>query len=52
ITEKQCVILTPSLCLKLSHLRELDLSQNKIENKGLEILCGILNNPRCKLKRL
>ncbi|XP_050959205.1 protein NLRC5-like isoform X6 [Labeo rohita] len=52
ITEKQCVILTPSLCLNLSHLRELDLSQNKIENKGLEILCGILNNPRCKLKRL
>ncbi|XP_042605926.1 protein NLRC5-like isoform X5 [Cyprinus carpio] len=52
ITEKHCNILTPSLCLNLSHLRELDLSQNKIENKGLKILCEILNNSRCQLKRL
>uniref|UniRef100_A0A8C1AGQ9 NACHT domain-containing protein n=1 Tax=Cyprinus carpio carpio TaxID=630221 RepID=A0A8C1AGQ9_CYPCA len=52
ITEKHCIILTPSLCLNLSHLRELDLSQNKIENKGLEILCEILDNSRCQLKRL
>ncbi|XP_016344365.1 ribonuclease inhibitor-like, partial [Sinocyclocheilus anshuiensis] len=52
ITEKHCIILTPSLCLNLSHLRELDLSQNTIENKGVEILCEILNNSRCQLKRL
>ncbi|XP_058617988.1 uncharacterized protein LOC131531330 isoform X3 [Onychostoma macrolepis] len=52
ITEKQCVILTSSLCLNLSHLRELNLSQNKIENKGVEILCDLLNNSRCKLERL
>ncbi|XP_059425968.1 protein NLRC5-like isoform X3 [Carassius carassius] len=52
ITEKHCIILTPSLCLNLSHLRELDLSQNKIENKGVDILCEILDNSRCQLKRL
>ncbi len=52
ITEKQCLVLTPSLCLNLSHLRELDLSQNKIENKGVQILCDVLKNSHCKLERL
>ncbi|XP_073699644.1 uncharacterized protein [Garra rufa] len=49
ITEKQCFILTSALC---SNLRKLDLSGNKIENKGVKHLCGILNNERCKLERL
>uniref|UniRef100_A0A8C1Y0T0 NACHT domain-containing protein n=1 Tax=Cyprinus carpio TaxID=7962 RepID=A0A8C1Y0T0_CYPCA len=52
ITEKHCLILTSELCSNLSHLRELDLSGNKIENKGVQILCDILNNSHCKLERL
>ncbi|KAL0160754.1 hypothetical protein M9458_044479, partial [Cirrhinus mrigala] len=52
ITEKQCHILTSALCSNLSHLRELDLSGNKIENKGVKHLCNILDNSRCKLERL
>ncbi|KAL1251659.1 hypothetical protein QQF64_019455, partial [Cirrhinus molitorella] len=52
ITEKQCVILTLALCSNISHLRELNLSGNKIENKGVQILCDILNNSQCKLERL
>ncbi|XDV23244.1 hypothetical protein PO909_027912, partial [Leuciscus waleckii] len=52
ITEKQCLILTPTLCANLSHLKELDLSENKLENKGVEILCEILKDSRCKLERL
>ncbi|XP_058616116.1 uncharacterized protein LOC131530060 isoform X2 [Onychostoma macrolepis] len=52
ITEKQCIILTPALCLNPSHLRELNLSGNKIENKGVQILCDVLINTRCKLERL
>ncbi|KAL1251652.1 hypothetical protein QQF64_019448, partial [Cirrhinus molitorella] len=52
ITEKQCSILTQSLCLNLSHLRELDLSGNQIENKGLSVVCDILKDSRCKLKKL
>ncbi len=52
ITAKQCLILTSDLCLNLSHLRELDLSRNKIENKGVQILCDVLKDSRCKLERL
>uniref|UniRef100_A0A8C1HA01 Si:ch211-213a13.2 n=1 Tax=Cyprinus carpio carpio TaxID=630221 RepID=A0A8C1HA01_CYPCA len=52
ITEKQCLILTSALCLKPTHLRELNLSQNKIENKGVNHLCDILKNSHCKLERL
>ncbi|XP_058626763.1 uncharacterized protein LOC131537397 [Onychostoma macrolepis] len=50
ITEKHCLSLT--LCLNLSHLRKLDLSGNKIANKGAEVLCGILKDSRCKLEKL
>ncbi|XDV23331.1 hypothetical protein PO909_027944 [Leuciscus waleckii] len=52
ITEKQFLILTPALCYSLSNLRELDLSGNKLENKGVEGVCEILKNPHCKLERL
>ncbi|KAL0160726.1 hypothetical protein M9458_044451, partial [Cirrhinus mrigala] len=52
ITEKQCLALTSALCLNLSHLRELDLSVNKIENKGVQILCDILSNSECNLESL
>ncbi|XP_051726850.1 uncharacterized protein LOC127500029 isoform X41 [Ctenopharyngodon idella] len=52
ITEKQCLILTQHLCYNLSHLRELDFSGNQIENKGVNHLCEVLMNPRCKLERL
>ncbi|XP_073699638.1 NACHT, LRR and PYD domains-containing protein 12-like [Garra rufa] len=50
ITEKQCLILTSALKSNPSHLRELDLSGNQIENKGLRNLCAVLVN--CKLERL
>uniref|UniRef100_A0A8C2EK37 Uncharacterized protein n=1 Tax=Cyprinus carpio TaxID=7962 RepID=A0A8C2EK37_CYPCA len=52
ITEKQCFILTSALCSNLSHLRELDLSGNKIENKGVNHLCDVLKDSDCKLERL
>ncbi|XP_026108292.1 NACHT, LRR and PYD domains-containing protein 12-like [Carassius auratus] len=52
ITEFQCLILTSALCSNISHLRELDLSQNKIENKGVKHLCELLKDSHCKLVRL
>ncbi|KAL0160750.1 hypothetical protein M9458_044475, partial [Cirrhinus mrigala] len=52
ITEKQCLILTSALKSNPSHLRELDLSKNKIENKGVKHICNILHDSRCKLERL
>uniref|UniRef100_A0A8C2EGM5 Uncharacterized protein n=1 Tax=Cyprinus carpio TaxID=7962 RepID=A0A8C2EGM5_CYPCA len=51
ITEKQCLSLTSALESNPSHLRELDLSGNKI-NTGVNHLCDILKYSHCKLERL
>uniref|UniRef100_A0A8C1TBK4 Uncharacterized protein n=1 Tax=Cyprinus carpio TaxID=7962 RepID=A0A8C1TBK4_CYPCA len=52
VTEKQCLILTSALKSNPSHLRELDLSENKIKNTGVKHLCDVLKDPDCKLERL
>uniref|UniRef100_A0A8C1Y283 Uncharacterized protein n=1 Tax=Cyprinus carpio TaxID=7962 RepID=A0A8C1Y283_CYPCA len=52
ITVKQCLILTSALKSNPSHLRELDLSGNKIENTGVNLLCDVLKDSHCKLERL
>uniref|UniRef100_A0A8C1I2R6 NACHT domain-containing protein n=1 Tax=Cyprinus carpio carpio TaxID=630221 RepID=A0A8C1I2R6_CYPCA len=52
ITEKQCLILTSALKSNPSHLRELDLSGNQIKNTGVNHLCDVLKDSRCKLERL
>ncbi|CAJ1081552.1 LOW QUALITY PROTEIN: protein NLRC3-like [Xyrichtys novacula] len=35
-----------------SHLRELDLIQNKVQESEVKLLCGLLMNPKCRLKTL
>ncbi|XP_048018764.1 NACHT, LRR and PYD domains-containing protein 12-like isoform X8 [Megalobrama amblycephala] len=50
ITEKQCVILTSALKSNLSHLRELNLSWNKLENTGVKHLCDILKDSLERLR--
>ncbi|XP_048048852.1 NACHT, LRR and PYD domains-containing protein 12-like isoform X2 [Megalobrama amblycephala] len=52
ITEKQCLILTSALKSNPSHLRDLDLSENKIRNTGVNHLCDRLKDSQCKLERL
>ncbi|XP_048019521.1 protein NLRC5-like isoform X2 [Megalobrama amblycephala] len=52
ITEEQCVILTSALKSNPSHLRELNLSWNKLENTGVKHLCDVLKDSHCKLERL
>ncbi|XP_058624136.1 uncharacterized protein LOC131535017 [Onychostoma macrolepis] len=52
ITEKQCLILTSALKSNPSHLREMDLSRNQIKNTGVNHLCDVLKDSRCKLERL
>ncbi|XP_058616307.1 ribonuclease inhibitor-like isoform X2 [Onychostoma macrolepis] len=52
ITEKQCLILTSALKSNPSHLRELKLSWNQIKNTGVNHLCDVLKDSRCKLERL
>uniref|UniRef100_A0A8C1X518 Uncharacterized protein n=1 Tax=Cyprinus carpio TaxID=7962 RepID=A0A8C1X518_CYPCA len=52
ITEKQCLSLTSVLKTNPSHLRELDLSWNKMKNTGVNRLCDVLKDSHCKLERL
>ncbi|KAI4903628.1 hypothetical protein NFI96_005184 [Prochilodus magdalenae] len=52
ITEEGCAALSSALCLNPSHLIELDLSENELENSGMKQICSLLNNKSCKLQRL
>ncbi|XP_026106952.1 NACHT, LRR and PYD domains-containing protein 3-like [Carassius auratus] len=52
ITEEQCHILASALKSNSSHLRELDLSGNKIKNTGVNHFCDILKDLHCKLEKL
>ncbi|XP_067259746.1 NACHT, LRR and PYD domains-containing protein 12-like isoform X2 [Chanodichthys erythropterus] len=51
VTDEGCVALTSALRSN-SHLREMDLSQNKIGDKGLTLLSDGLKDPHCKLEKL
>ncbi|XP_077077447.1 NACHT, LRR and PYD domains-containing protein 12-like isoform X2 [Siphateles boraxobius] len=52
ITEKQSLILTSALKSNPSHLRDLDLGNNKIENTGVNHVCDVLKDSHCKLEKL
>ncbi|XDV26385.1 hypothetical protein PO909_030118 [Leuciscus waleckii] len=52
ITEKQSLILTSALKSNPSHLRELDLSWNKLGDSGVKTLSDLLMNPQLKLEKL
>ncbi|KAG9266015.1 ribonuclease inhibitor-like [Astyanax mexicanus] len=49
---KGCAALASALCLNTSHLIELDLSENNLENSGVEQFCNLLRNSNCKLEKL
>ncbi|XP_021330974.2 protein NLRC3-like isoform X1 [Danio rerio] len=52
ITNEGCAALGSALRSDSSHLRELDLSLNKLEAKGLKLLSDGLKDPHCKLEKL
>ncbi|XP_048059121.1 NACHT, LRR and PYD domains-containing protein 3-like [Megalobrama amblycephala] len=52
VTDEGCVALASALRSNPSHLRELDLSKNKLRALGANLLSAGLTDPHCKLKIL
>ncbi|XP_053090938.1 uncharacterized protein LOC113534387 isoform X2 [Pangasianodon hypophthalmus] len=52
MTTEGCAALASALCLNPSHLRELELSGNRLGGSGMKELCGVLQHQHFKLLKL
>ncbi|XP_015260491.1 PREDICTED: protein NLRC3-like [Cyprinodon variegatus] len=52
LSERSCEALASVLSSQSSNLREMDLSNNKLQDSGVELLIAGLKSPNCKLETL
>ena len=52
LTDQQCEVVASVLQSSNSSLRELDLSNNDLQDPGVKVLSAGLNNPNCQLNIL
>uniref|UniRef100_A0AAX7TDM2 B30.2/SPRY domain-containing protein n=2 Tax=Astatotilapia calliptera TaxID=8154 RepID=A0AAX7TDM2_ASTCA len=52
LTERSCEALSSILSSQSSRLRELDMSNNNLQDSGVKLLCVGLGNPHCVLETL
>ncbi|XP_073699486.1 uncharacterized protein [Garra rufa] len=52
LTDQQCEIVGSALQSSNSPLRELDLSDNHLQDSGVKLLCAGLKSPNCQLNKL
>ncbi|XDV40963.1 hypothetical protein PO909_009932 [Leuciscus waleckii] len=52
VTDEGCAALASALRSNPSHLRDLDLSYNKLGDSGVKLFSAGLENPHCKLEKL
>lgn len=52
LSEKSCEVLSSVLSSQFCNLRELDLSNNNLQDSGVKLLGAAVQNPHCTLESL